>query len=165
LTQYLDSPLAQVFKSGFGELQKLASSALAADGPEKDEATPKLRGIDNLTRALKKSSDIEMSSLERRLTFLATTSSTAPFIGLFGTVWGIMNAFQKIGATGSASLAIVAPGISEALIATAVGLAAAIPAAAAYNFFVSKLKYEEMEFENFTSDFLNIAKRNFFGTE
>src|SRR5262249_44691278 len=102
---------------------------------------------------------------ENRLTFLATTSSNGPFVGLFGTVWGIMSAFHKIGQTGSANLAIVAPGISEALIATAIGLAAAIPAGAAYNYFVNLVKKNDLELNNFCADFLNIAKRNFFKDE
>jgi biopolymer transport protein TolQ len=118
------SPLASVFKVGYLELRKLAD----ASGANQQSETPTLRGIDNLQRALQKASDSEISKMESRLSFLATTGSTGPFIGLFGTVWGIMGAFQKIGSTGMASLAVVAPGISEALIATAIGLAAAIPA-------------------------------------
>jgi biopolymer transport protein TolQ len=94
--------------------------------------------------------------------FLATVGSTAPFIGLFGTVWGIMKAFRDIGRMGSANLATVAPGISEALIATAVGLAAAIPAVIAYNFFLSRIRVLTTEMETFSSDFLNIVKRHFF---
>ena len=100
--------------------------------------------------------------MESRLSLLATTGSTGPFIGLFGTVWGIMGAFQKIGATKVASLAVVAPGISEALIATSVGLAAAIPATVAYNHYVSRIRKMEIELNSFAADFLNIAKRNFF---
>ena len=110
----------------------------------------------------RKAIDTEISTMEARLSFLATTGSTGPFIGLFGTVWGIMGAFATIGATGMASLAVVAPGISEALIATAIGLVAAIPATVAYNHFITKLKREEIELNSFASDFLNIAKRNFF---
>ncbi len=107
----------------------------------------------------------ERPELDKRLGFLATVGSNAPYIGLFGTVWGIMSAFQKIGASGSASLAVVAPGISEALIATAIGLAAAIPAVIAYNHFISRLKKAELEIEGFATDFLNISKRNFFKDE
>ncbi len=93
------------------------------------------------------------------LTFLATTGSTAPFIGLFGTVWGIMDAFHGIGQTGSASLAVVAPGISEALIATAIGLAAAIPAVMGYNHFLNKVNVLIGEMDNFSQEFLNIVER------
>jgi biopolymer transport protein TolQ len=95
------------------------------------------------------------------MTFLATTASTAPFIGLFGTVWGIMGAFQNIGNQGGASLAVVAPSIAEALIATAVGLMAAIPASIGYNFFNNKIRNLRAQMENFAGDFLNIVKRNF----
>ena len=104
----------------------------------------------------------EISAMEDKLAFLATTGTVSPFIGLFGTVFGIMDAFQKIGKMGSASLAVVAPGISEALIATGVGLFAAIPASVFYNHYVTKIKKTELMFSNFTTDFLNIAKRNFF---
>jgi biopolymer transport protein TolQ len=120
-----------------------------------------LSGLDNITRAMKRSHTAEITHLESLVPFLATTGSTAPFIGLFGTVWGIMIAFQDIGKMGSANLATVAPGISEALIATATGLAAAIPAVIAYNYFNSKIKVLDAEMESFTSDFLNIIKRHF----
>jgi biopolymer transport protein TolQ len=160
IADFPNSPVAQVYKSGFKELKKIAETK----GDNKN-SVPKLSGLDNVARALRKATDTEIAALERQLTVLATTGSTSPFIGLFGTVWGIMNAFQMIGATGAASLAVVAPGISEALIATAVGLFAAIPAVVAYNHFVSRLKKEELEISNFTSDFLNIVKRNFFKEE
>jgi biopolymer transport protein TolQ len=159
--QFGASPVAQCFKAGFKELQRLAESDLADKIPLA-EASPKLGGLDNITRALRKSTDLEISGFENRLNILATTGSTGPFIGLFGTVWGIMSAFQMIGATGSASLAVVAPGISEALITTAIGLVTAIPAVAAYNHFITKIKKRELEISNFNSDFLNIVKRNFF---
>lgn len=158
---YPHSGLARVFKSGYLELRKLADSNLVAKRSE-GESSPLLSGIDNLERALRKSSDEEIASMELRLSWLATTGSTAPFIGLFGTVWGIMGAFQKIGATKVASLAVVAPGISEALIATAVGLAAAIPATIAYNHFLTEIRRLDLEISSFAADFLNIAKRNFF---
>jgi biopolymer transport protein TolQ len=151
------SPLARVFKAGYLEMQKLASH-------KKPEAIQHLHlsGSDNLERELRKAVDLEVSHMESSLTLLATTGSTGPFIGLFGTVWGIMTSFHKIGQTGSASLAVVAPGISEALIATAIGLAAAIPAVVLYNHFISKIKKQEMALNNFSSDFLNVVKRNFF---
>lgn len=161
LKEHSKSNLANVFRSGYLELRKIAGSNLAQSA-NKDGETPMLSGLDNLERALKKAIDNEVSSLELRLSFLATTGSTGPFIGLFGTVWGIMSAFQKIGATGVASLAVVAPGISEALIATGVGLFAAIPATVGYNYFVTQIKQQELALSNFAADFLNIAKRNFF---
>lgn len=155
-----DSNMALVFRSGFVELKKIADSNLAA--PTDSAATPMLSGIDNLQRALHKAIDSEVSRLEYRLGFLATVGSIGPFVGLFGTVWGIMSTFQKIGMTGMASLAVVAPGLSEALIATAVGLIAAIPATVGYNLFVTRVKRQELALNNFAADFLNIAKRNFF---
>jgi biopolymer transport protein TolQ len=97
--------------------------------------------------------------------FLATTGNTAPFIGLFGTVWGIMNSFVGIGKMGSANLAVVAPGISEALVATAAGLAAAIPAVIAFNYFMSKIRVVESELQSFSADFLNIVERDILRTE
>ena len=154
------SPMSAVFKSGYLELRKIAESNLAKSGDGNDAIS--LTGIDNLERALRKTTDNELNKMDSRLTFLATTASSAPFIGLFGTVWGIMGAFQKIGATGSANLAVVAPGISEALIATAVGLATAIPASIAFNHLNNNVKKEEIELNNFSADFLNITKRNFF---
>jgi biopolymer transport protein TolQ len=99
--------------------------------------------------------------LESKIPFLATTTVVCPFIGLFGTVWGIMDAFRGIGMRGSATLAVVAPGISEALIATAAGLAAAIPAVVAYNYYINRIKVLSAEMENFSAEFLNIVKRHF----
>jgi biopolymer transport protein TolQ len=101
-----------------------------------------------------------MNRLERGVTFLATTGNTAPFIGLFGTVWGIMEAFRGIGLTGSANLAVVAPGISEALIATAAGLVAAIPAVVAFNYFTRRISVLNTEMEIFTSDFISVVERH-----
>lgn len=157
--QYSESSLARVFKAAYVEMKKLAESPLLAKA---EGEKPVLSGIDNLERVLRKASENEISNMESRLTVLATTGSTGPFIGLFGTVWGIMGSFHKIGQTGTASLAVVAPGISEALIATAIGLAAAIPAVVLYNNFVSKIRRQEVALNNFSSDFLNIVKRNFF---
>ena len=103
--------------------------------------------------------------MSQMVPFLATTGNTTPFIGLFGTVWGIMNSFHGIGLRGSASLAVVAPGISEALVATAAGLAAAIPAVIAYNYFTQKIRLIETELYNFASDFQNIVERDILGRE
>lgn len=152
---------ARVFKAAYLEMKKIAESPLLkANGA--DAENPQLSGIDNLERAMRKTIENEMSDMESRLTILASTGSTGPFIGLFGTVWGIMGSFHKIGQTGSASLSVVAPGISEALIATAIGLFAAIPAVILYNHSVAVIRKEEIDLNNFTSDFLNVVKRNFF---
>ncbi len=159
LKNYPESNLAAVFRFGYLELKKIADSHLSQ--PDDGDA-PILSGIDNLQRSLRKAIDLEISRLESRLIFLATVGSVGPFVGLFGTVWGIMGSFQRIGQTGMASLAVVAPGIAEALIATGVGLAAAIPATIAYNHYVTLIKKQELVLNNFAADFLNLAKRNFF---
>jgi biopolymer transport protein TolQ len=106
-----------------------------------------------------------MTRMTQMVPFLATTGNTTPFIGLFGTVWGIMNSFSGIGQRGSASLAVVAPGISEALVATAAGLAAAIPAVIAFNFFMNKIRIVETEMQSFSADFLNIIERDIMRVE
>ena len=117
--------------------------------------------MDNLERSLKKASIDQNKRLERSLSFLATTGNTTPFIGLFGTVWGIMESFRGIGLKGSANLAVVAPGISEALIATAAGLAAAIPAVVAFNYFSQRVSSLQAEMDIFTTDFLSMVGRQF----
>jgi len=108
-----------------------------------------------------RASVVEVNKLERHVTFLATTASMAPFIGLFGTVWGIIGAFENIGQTGSTNLAVVAPGIAEALVATAAGLIAAIPAVYFYNALSNRVKLFASEMDDFAMEFLNIAERNF----
>jgi biopolymer transport protein TolQ len=158
---YYQSSLGRVFKASYLELKKLAEHS-AQQSATAGEKKIQLFGLDNLERVLRKATENELSNMESRLTLLATTGSTGPFIGLFGTVWGIMSSFHKIGQTGSASLAVVAPGISEALVATAIGLAAAIPAVVLYNNFIARIRREEIELNNFSADFLNIVKRNFF---
>jgi len=158
------SPLAEVFRSGYIELQKAvkrrksSQTAASAQTDDPDISPFRVSGIGNIKRALEQAATAEQGRLEKNLTFLATTGSTAPFIGLFGTVWGIMDSFQQIGVSGSTNLATVAPGISEALIATAFGLVAAIPAVIAYNYYLSKINMISSEMENFSSEFLNIIE-------
>lgn len=159
LDRYPHSNLARVFAAGYSEMKRIAESPL---GEKREDSLLQLTGIDNLERTLRKAIDLEIANLEAKTSWLATTGSTGPFIGLFGTVWGIMSSFHKIGQMGTATLAVVAPGISEALVATAIGLAAAIPAVMLYNHFIAVIKREEMVLNNFAVDFLNIAKRNFF---
>lgn len=157
------SPVGEIFRLGFLELGKLMQTKNPANNPGPDSlGSMALRStaLDNVNRALRRAITAETTRLSRALTFLATTGNTAPFIGLFGTVWGIMNSFRGIGLKGSASLATVAPGISEALVATAAGLAAAIPAVIAYNYFLSKVRGMEAEMRNFASDLLNIIERD-----
>lgn len=154
--RYAPSPLAEVFRAGYIELAKLTTQHETNPNAAMDEGD-----LDNLTRSLRRAASVERTGLERMTTFLATTGSTAPFIGLFGTVWGILRAFQKIGATGQATIQTVGPDIAHALIATAVGLFAAIPAVMAYNYFNSRIRVLTTEMENFSSDLLNIVKRHF----
>ena len=155
------SPLARVFHAGYVELAR-ASGPADATAPYAPQVAQHA-DLDNIERSLKRSMTNEITLLENLLPFLATTGSVAPFIGLFGTVWGVMNSFIGIGNLGNASLAVVAPGIAEALIATAIGLAAAIPAVMAYNYFLRRIRVLESEMEAFTSDYLNIVRRHFLG--
>ena len=155
------SPVAQVFQAGFEELARLSRGKREQAGPREGFST-ELGGIDNVARAMKRATSMEITKLEKSLTFLATTASAAPFVGLFGTVWGIMNAFRGLSVTHSSSIQAVAPGIAEALIATAAGLAAAIPALMAYNHFAHRIRVLAVEMDNFSHEFLNIAERHFF---
>lgn len=147
------SPLAQVFTSGYRELTKLVTEA-AANNLKADSSNQ----ISTVERALKRAEFDESVKLERGITFLATVASAAPFIGLFGTVWGIMNAFHGLSSAKSTTLQAVAPGISEALVATAIGLAAAIPAAVAYNYFAVAVRQFRDSMDTFSADFLNVAR-------
>lgn len=155
-----ESPVAQVFRSGYQELVRLTRSRRHSLPGETTEDTD-LGGVDNVDRAMRRAIRQEVTRLEKALTFLATTASAAPFIGLFGTVWGIMNAFLGLSATQSSSIQAVAPGIAEALIATATGLVAAIPAVIGYNHFARQIRVLAADMENFASEFLNIAERHF----
>ena len=154
--KYSFSTTAEVFRVGYAELTKI-NKPLNESAQGSDEIS--LSSLDNLERSMNKACNTEMTKLESALGFLATTGSASPFIGLFGTVWGIMDTFKGIGARGSATLAVVAPGISEALIATAAGLAAAIPAVIFYNYFLNQSKNMVQEMENFSAEFLNIVER------
>ena len=150
---------------GYLELKKLSQSGLSVSMPLPSASdTPSLgtktSGIENVKRTLRRAINTEMTRLTQMVPFLATTGNTTPFIGLFGTVWGIMHSFRSIGLKGSANLAVVAPGISEALIATAAGLAVAIPAVIAFNYFNQKIRVIESELQSFSADFLNIVERD-----
>jgi biopolymer transport protein TolQ len=150
---------------GYLELKKLSQSGLsvpmslpsASDTPSLGS---QISGIENVKRTLRRAINTEMTRLTQMVPFLATTGNTTPFIGLFGTVWGIMHSFRSIGIKGSANLAVVAPGISEALIATAAGLAVAIPSVIAFNYFNQKIRVIESELQSFSADFLNIVERD-----
>lgn len=158
--RFTNSPLTVLFNEGYGELKKVVDTESTSDS---SVFSTDLGGVENVSRALRRATNSEITRLEKYLTFLATTGSTSPFIGLFGTVWGIMTAFEGIGKTGSASLAVVAPGIAEALVATAIGLVAAIPAVMAYNHFQHKIRVLINEMDSFSTEFLNIVQRNIAG--
>jgi biopolymer transport protein TolQ len=163
-SQLTDSPLTTLFKAGYAELDAQVKANRPDDpGVTASGAAGKLliKNIAGVERALERAIGVEMSRLTKFMTFLATTASACPFIGLFGTVWGIMVAFRAIGQTGSTSIAAVAPGISEALINTAAGLAAAIPALIFYNYFMGKVRQQRAGMEDFALEFINLAERNF----
>ena len=162
--QLRSSPLVGMFMSGYNELgyqlrAKGGGGKAGGLGPEGEGS--QITSLDSVARSLVRASNAEMARLEKRLGFLATTGSATPFIGLFGTVWGIMNAFQRIGATQAANISVVAPGVSEALIATAAGLAAAIPAVIFYNYFVNWVKAMSIQMDDFALEYLSIIERNF----
>ena len=149
------SPVVQLFRAGYSEIMRIKK--IHSDSPSINDELSRNGLADSVERALKRTSIQQNSRLDKALSFLATTGNTAPFIGLFGTVWGIMESFRGIGMRGSASLAVVAPGISEALIATAAGLAAAIPAVVAFNYFNNKASEMRSEMDTFTADFLSLV--------
>ena len=163
-TELRQSPVAHVFRSGYQELQRLTRPSKKAGTSTWGENAPEstdLGGIDNVERAMRRATTQEVTRLEKALTFLATTASTAPFVGLFGTVWGVMTAFRGLAGAQTSSIQAVAPGIAEALVATAVGLAAAIPAVVAFNHFAREIRVLTADMENFSAEFLNIAERHF----
>jgi biopolymer transport protein TolQ len=159
-TGLANSPLVGLFQSGYAELNAQLRTP-SEPKPDGAAARPTLRSLDAVDRALLRATTAEVAKLEYRVPFLATTASITPYIGLFGTVWGIMASFQNIAAQGSSSLGVVAPGIAEALIATAAGLFAAIPAVYFYNDLTSRVKKSANEMDDFSMEFLTIAERNF----
>ena len=149
-----ESPLPEVFQAGYREIE---SQAVVAENPGK----PRIRSLEAVRRALQMGASGEMSRMEQWVTWLATTGNVAPFVGLFGTVWGIIDAFHGMGTAGTASLRSVAPGISEALITTAAGLFAAIPAVIAYNIFLQRIREFGNQMDDFSLEFLNMTERHF----
>ena len=161
------SPIARLFRAGYSELARMQQiqTSLNADGggPGSDKSSLSQKNLmDHLERSLRRAEIDQVNRMEKALGFLATTGNTAPFIGLFGTVWGIMDSFRGIGLKGAANLAVVAPGISEALIATATGLAAAIPAVVAFNHFTQKISALRAEMDIFKADFMSMIQRQLF---
>ncbi|HOC44654.1 MAG TPA: protein TolQ [Thermoanaerobaculales bacterium] len=156
--QHRSSPLAAMFQAGYTELEAGIRATRRAGAPD---SALKLRNLDGVSRALDRAVGSEVERLQRALPLLATTASVTPFIGLFGTVWGIMNTFRAIGATGSTSIVTVAPGIAEALVNTAAGLLAAIPAVIAYNHLLADARHLRRRMDDFALEFLNLVERNF----
>jgi len=156
------SPVSEVFRAGYTELAKLQRRRQEQASDPSAGSEDLLGDIESIQRALDRARTTAITEMESRVPLLGTTASAGPFIGLFGTVWGIMNSFRNIGAKGAANLTTVAPGIAEALVATAIGLMAAIPAVMAYNYFSRRIQVIASEMETFSSDFLNIIRRRFF---
>jgi biopolymer transport protein TolQ len=154
-----ENPVAEVFKAGYQELVRLRSNKKKTQ--LEGTMTTELGGVANVERAMRRAASLQRTRLEKLNTFLATVASSTPFVGLFGTVWGIMNSFRGLSLTTTTTIQAVAPGISEALVATAMGLAAAIPALVAHNHFTRQTRVMVVEMENFGSEFLNIAERHF----
>jgi len=149
------SPITEVFRAGYLELTRIQRERGEAAQGGRTSPFP----VENVQRAMYKATHEQVGSMEELLPFLATTGSATPFIGLFGTVWGIMNAFSGIATTGNASLATVAPGIAEALVATAAGLGAAIPSVIAYNYFLTRIRAIHGRIDSFTAEFINFLER------
>ncbi len=149
-----ESPLPEVFQSGYREIE---SQATMTENPGK----PRIRSLEAVRRALQIGASTEMGRLEKWLVWLATTGAVTPFVGLFGTVWGIIDAFHGLATAGTASLHSVAPGIAEALITTAAGLFTAIPAVIAYNIFLQRIKEFGTQMDDFSLEFLNMTERHF----
>jgi biopolymer transport protein TolQ len=158
-----NTPLVEVFLAGYEELEAQLMTDAKAHNPGNPATShsPTLKTINVIQRALSRASSVELTKLERNMSWLATTASVAPFIGLFGTVLGIITAFTGLGAEGTATIRAVAPGIAEALIATAAGLFAAIPAVIAYNYFVHQIKEFGSAMDDFSLEFLNLMERTF----
>jgi biopolymer transport protein TolQ len=154
------TPMVGLFQAGYAEIDAQVKAAQEA-AQQGADGKFRVKSLDGVERSLRRAIGVELAVLGRGTAFLATTAAAAPFIGLFGTVWGIMVAFNDIGASGSASLAVVAPGIAEALINTAAGLAAAIPALMGYNYFGARLRNMRGEMQDFVLEFMNLTERNF----
>jgi len=155
-TRYSLSPLLGLFLAGYSEVTyQLRSSAPGSKS--------QIRNMEAVERSLQRASVVEMGRMEKYMGVLATVAAVGPFVGLFGTVWGIIEAFQRIGTMGNANLVTVAVPIAEALVATALGLVAAIPALMAYNFFQSQLKQWQTELDDYSLEFISLSERNFTG--
>lgn len=156
------TPMVGLFQAGYAEIDAQVKAAQeAARGGSTNPQAFRVKSLEGVQRSLRRAIGVELSVLGRGTAFLATTAAASPFIGLFGTVWGIMIAFSSIGSSGNTSLVAVAPGIAEALINTAAGLAAAIPALVGFNYFGYRLRLVRSEMEDFVLEFMNLTERNF----
>ena len=155
------SPMVGLFQAGYAEIDAQVKAAQDAAQGQGSQGQFRVKSLDGVERSLRRAIGVELAVMGKGTSFLATTASAAPFIGLFGTVWGIMVSFNNIGAMGSASLTVVAPGIAEALVNTAAGLAAAIPALVGFNYFGSQARRLKGEMQDFVLEFLNLTERNF----
>jgi len=155
------TPMVGLFQAGYAEIDAQVKAAQEAAKAGAPASSFRVKSLESVERSLRRAIGIELSVLGRGQPFLATTAAASPFIGLFGTVWGIMVAFESIGATGSTSLTSVAPGIAEALINTAAGLVAAIPALVGFNYYGARLRATRNQMEDFVLEFLNLTERNF----
>ena len=153
------SPVARIFITAYTEMARSDTKDKKKLQVKQTQSTY-FQSIGSIKRSLNRSIGVEVRRLVQLVPFLATAGNISPFIGLFGTVWGIMGTFHGIGLSGSASLAVVAPGISEALIATAAGLAVAIPSVIGYNYFTDRIRVLDSELQSFSSDLLNIMERD-----
>lgn len=158
-SQHSASPLVGLFQAGYVEIDAQVKAMQQESGQETSHY--RIKSMSGIERTLRRALGVELQVLTRYTAFLATTAAATPFIGLFGTVWGIMQAFNDIGITGSTSITAVAPGIAEALINTAAGLAAAIPALIGYNTLSNRVRVLREEMEDFVLEFINLAERNF----
>jgi biopolymer transport protein TolQ len=166
--QFNQSPLCNVFRAGYNEFRvrreegtRASGSPKVAEANDNNEQKITSPGIDAVKRALQRATSTEILQLEKGLFFLATMATGCPFIGLFGTVWGVMDSFMSMQTYRSASISAVGPGIAGALTTTIVGLAAAIPALVAYNYFVNRVDTITSEMENFSSEFISLLERRF----
>jgi len=156
------TPMVGIFQAGYAEIDTQVKAAQEeARASNTAPSTFRVKSLEGVERSLRRAIAVEQAVLNRGTSFLATTASASPFIGLFGTVVGIMVAFNEIGASGSTSITAVAPGIAEALINTAAGLVAAIPALVGFNFFAARLRDMRSQMQDFILEFMNLTERNF----
>jgi biopolymer transport protein TolQ len=159
-SRHVASPMVGLFQAGYVEIDSQVKARREEEGGGAAQKY-RIKSLTAVERSLRRALAIEIQLLTKGLPFLATTAAACPFIGLFGTVWGIIVAFTDIGATGSTSIVAVAPGIADALVNTAAGLAAAVPALVGYNYFGARLRALRTEMDDFILEFLNLTERNF----